>query len=172
MAGTPELYGGRVTRACPRRELWRGGLEDELDLETDVVAIAQRSHLSRRRTVDARVIEGEPERVADVRDARLVQDRALPVVEERVDRDDPTPVVRGGDQQGVEELVVLQVNETGTQATRTFSAARGRAGDPRRAGRHRRVGAVPTTLAVHRLALEPRCLRADDRVVGRNRERQ
>src|SRR5437667_7347592 len=132
MAGTPELYGGRVTRACPRRELWRGGLEDELDLETDVVAIAQRSHLSRRRTVDARVIEGEPERVADVRDARLVQDRALPIVEERVDRDDPTPVVRGGDQQGVEELVVLQVHETGTQATRTFSAARGRAADPER----------------------------------------
>src|SRR2546425_456135 len=47
----------------PRHESRVALLEHELDLETDVVAIAQRSHLSRRRTVDARVIEGEPERV-------------------------------------------------------------------------------------------------------------
>src|SRR5438876_10266071 len=96
MAGTPELYGGRVTRACPRRELWRGGLEDELDLETDVVAIAQSSHLSRRRTVDARVLEGEPERVAEVRDARLVPDRAPPAVEVGVEWDGQAPVERAG----------------------------------------------------------------------------
>src|SRR5438552_962345 len=113
-----------LSRPAATSKLSRGhALEDELHLKAHVVAVAQRADLPRRRAVDARVVEDEAERIADVRDAGLVQDGALPVVEQGVGGDDAAAAVGGRDEQRVEELGVLEVEEWGAADPPHWGAA-------------------------------------------------
>src|SRR5213076_1383204 len=91
-------------------------LEDVLDLKAHVVAVADRAELAGGCGLDPGVVSDESEGIPHIRRARLEHEGALPVVEHAVRRDDPAAVVRGGDEEGVQEAVVVAVEEAGLEA--------------------------------------------------------
>src|SRR5881396_2417026 len=91
-------------------------LEDVLDLKAHVVAVTDRAELAGGCGLDPGVVSDESEGIPHIRRARLEHEGALPVVEHAVRRDDPAAVVRGGDEEGVQEAVVVEVEEAGLEA--------------------------------------------------------
>src|SRR5213593_773823 len=121
-AGAPRA---RCPAAWSERSFTRGDsrasfpgqrLEDVLDLKAHVVPVADRAELAGGRGLYPRVVNDESERVAHIRRARLEHERPLPIVEHAVRGDDAAAVVRGGDLEGVQEAVVVEVEEAGLEA--------------------------------------------------------
>src|SRR2546430_4173146 len=102
-------------------------LEDVLDRKAHVVAVADRAELAGGCGLDPGVVSDESEGIPHIRRARLEHEGTLPVVEQAVRRDDPAAVVRGGDEEGVQEAVVVEVEEAGLQAAGAPRALRGAA---------------------------------------------
>src|SRR5205809_6286046 len=110
-------------------------LEDVFDLKAHVVAVADRAELAGGRGLDPGVVSDESEGIPHIRRARLEHEGTLPVVEHAVRRDDAAAVVRGGDEEGVQAAVVVEVEEAGPEAAGPPRALRAAAGadeqDPR-----------------------------------------
>src|SRR5439155_25942652 len=109
-------------------------LENVLDLEAHVVAVADGTELAGGRGLDTRVVSDESKGVAHIRHARLEHEGALPVVEHAVRRDDAASIVGRGYQERVQEAVVVEVEEAGIEAAgaprarRAAAVADGRGG--------------------------------------------
>src|SRR5262245_34643215 len=83
-AGAPRWSGppsATCSRSTPAETRSRLGLKDELDLCPEVVAVADRTELPGRCAHDGRIVEDQPEGVADELHAGLEHERPLPVVE-------------------------------------------------------------------------------------------
>src|SRR5262249_55939288 len=123
--------------------------EHVLHLEADVVAVADRPELAGGCALDARVVEDEPEGVADELHARLDDDRLRPGVEGRERGHLARAGVGRRDEQGLKEAIVGQAIEPWAKRTGML-VARGAA-----AGLEAGVQALRD--------LVDRSLRADDR---------
>src|SRR5579884_1159296 len=107
------------TRAGSARCHGRAARRAAHELDPHVVTVAQRAELPRGSAVDGRVVEDEAEGVAGELHARLHEDGTLPVVVDGELRRHAPPVVRGVDEQRVQELIVGQPEEARLEDARS-----------------------------------------------------